>query len=232
MNGLEDLGFSKGVILETIVSTYDFEEQPTAAPMGVTTMDMQHVIIKPYSSTLTFKNLCLQRSAVINLTSNPELFYRTAFKEVNQEGRVPLEWFGKAEVVNAPKIISADAFIEVSVSDVKFLGERAEVLCDVKLVRFSKVLPRAYCRATFATIEAIIHATRVKVFLDKGEYEEAERLIKLIRHYGSVVDHVAPDSTCSKILADLIQRANLWTGLKYEGSGDNPFKASSWVFGP
>ena len=214
MSSLENLGFSKGVILETIVSTYDLEGQPTAAPMGVTTMDMQHVIIKPYSSTSTFKNLYSQRCAVINVTSNPEVFYRTAFKEVNQGGKVPLEWFGKAEVVNAPKIILADAFIEVSVSDVKFLGERAEFSCDVKLVRSSKILPRAYCRATFATIEAIIHATRVKVFLDKGECEEAERLIKLIKHYGTLVDHVAPNSTCSKILADLIRRANSWRRVK------------------
>jgi len=223
MNNLEDLGFIKGVILETIVSTYCLDGQPTAAPMGVMTMDMRYVIVKPYCSTLTFKNLYFQRDAVLNLTSNPELYYRTAFKEVNPNGRVPLEWFGKAEVVNAPRILLADAFVEISVLDTKLLGERAEFLCDVKLVRCSRVLPRAYCRATFATIEAIIHATRVKVFLDKGEYEKAERLIKLIRYYSTIVNHVAPNSKCSEILANLIQQVNLWRQKNHEGSCENSF---------
>jgi hypothetical protein len=210
MNCLEDLGFSKKVVLETIVSTYSLDGQPTAAPMGVTTMDMQHVIIKPYFSTLTYKNLSTQRNAVINLTSNPELYYRTAFKEVNSGGKIPYEWFGKAEAVNAPKIFLADAFIEVSVIDIKSLSERAEVLCDIKLVTCSKVLPKAYCRATFATIEAIIHATRVKIFLKKGEYKKAETLTKLIKYYSTVVNNVAPNSRCSEIINDLIQRINLW----------------------
>jgi hypothetical protein len=67
MNNLEDLGFIKGVILETIVSTYCLDGQPTAAPMGVMTMDMRYVIVKPYCSTLTFKNLYFQRDAVLNL---------------------------------------------------------------------------------------------------------------------------------------------------------------------
>jgi len=126
VNSLKDLGFTKGVILETIISTYCLDGQPTAAPMGVMTMDMQHLIVKPYCSTLTFKNLYFQRSAVLNLTSNPELYYRTAFKEVNPNGKVPLEWFGKAEIVNAPIILSADAFIEISVLEIKPFGERAE----------------------------------------------------------------------------------------------------------
>jgi hypothetical protein len=223
VNNLEDLGFAKGAIFEAIVSTYCLDGQPTAAPMGVMTMNMQHVIVKPYCSTLTFKNLYFQRDAVLNLTSNPELYYRTVFKEVNPNGRVPLEWFGKAEIVNAPRVLSADAFVEVSVVDIKLLGERAEFLCGVKLVRCSRVLPKAYCRATFATIEAIIHATRVKAFLNKGEYEKAERLIELIRHYSAVVNRVAPNSKCSEILADLIRQVNLWRRENNEGSCENSF---------
>jgi hypothetical protein len=222
MNNLEDLGFTKGAIFEAIVSTFCLDGQPTAAPMGVMTMDMKHLSVKPYLSTLTFQNLYFQRNAVLNLTSNPELYYRTAFKEVNPNGRVPFEWFGKAEIVNAPRILSADAFIEVSVMDIKPLGERAEFLCDVKLIRCPRLLPKAYCRATFATIEAIIHATRVKAFLNRGEYEKAERLIELIRHYCAVVNRVAPNSKCSEILANLTRQVNLWRENR-EGSCENSF---------
>ena len=35
MAKLTDLGFSKGIIFETIVSTYNLDGSPNAAPMGV-----------------------------------------------------------------------------------------------------------------------------------------------------------------------------------------------------
>src|SRR4030042_727868 len=64
---------------------------------------------------LTYKNLQRKRCAVINVTSNAELFFRTAFKEANNDGEMPLEWFEKAETVDAPRLRMADAFIEVNV---------------------------------------------------------------------------------------------------------------------
>jgi hypothetical protein len=213
MTSLTNLGFLKGAIMETIVSTYNMNGQPNAAPMGVKTEDMKHIVIRPYTSTLTYTNLQSKKCAVINVTSNPELYYRTAFKEANPDGRIPTEWFEKAETVDAPRLQMADAFVEVSVVDIKSLGaERAEVFCDVKLIKASSLLPKVYCRATFATIEAIIHATRVKLFLagDRQKQEQAHRLIELIQHYNAIVNRVAPKSRYSEIMADLAERINSW----------------------
>lgn len=213
MKALADLGFLKNSILEAIVSTYDANGQPTAAPMGVKTEDMKRIIIRPYTSTLTYKNLQSKRCAVINITSNPELYYRTAFKEANPEGKIPAEWFEKAETVDAPRLRMAEAFVEVSVVDIKMpRTERAEVICNVQLIKMSRLLPKAYCRAVFATIEAIIHATRVRLFLssDRQKRKKAYRLIKLVEHYNNVVNSVAPNTHYSEIMADLIRRINLW----------------------
>jgi hypothetical protein len=211
VGGVADLGFLKNIVVETIVSTYSPDGQPTAAPMGVEAEDELHVVIRPYVSTLTYRNLRLKRSAVINVTSNPELYYRTAFKETNPGAKVPREWFGRAEAVDAPRLLLADAFIEASVTNIGLLpGGRAEVLCDIKLVDFSKVFPRAYCRAVSATIETIIHATRVKAFLALREHEEAGRLVELIKYYRTIVDRVAPGSRYSEIMTDLIQRISSW----------------------
>lgn len=217
MNNLAGLGFLKNTIVEVIVSTYNGEGQPNAAPMGVETVDMQRIVIRPYTSSLTYKNLQLKRCAVINVTSDPEVYYRAALKEVNSDDRIPVEWFERAEVVDAPRLRMADAFVEVSIVGVKSLGaERAEFLCDVEHVKALNVLPRVYCRAIFATIESVIHATRIKLFLTSGKQEQARRLIELIRHYNTVVKRVAPNSRCSEIMADLIRRINSW-GLEVEG---------------
>jgi hypothetical protein len=214
MTEITDLGFSEGVIVETVVSTYNVDGQPNAAPMGAIMTSPQRLVLRIYTSSLTYKNLQSKRCAVVNVTSDPEVFYRTAFKEANPKGRMPQEWFEKAETVDAPRLRTADALIEVTVADIRpFDAERAEVLCDVELVKASSVLPKVYCRALFATIEAIIHATRVKTFMihgDRQKREQALKLLEMIRECHDVVNRVAPNSRYSEIMADLNQRVDSW----------------------
>ena len=77
------------------MSTYNAEGEPSAAPMGVESKDMKHLIIRPYVSSLTYENLKTRRCAVVNVTSDPEMFYRTAFKVIDPHLRIPSEWFKK-----------------------------------------------------------------------------------------------------------------------------------------
>lgn len=213
MTNLYDLGFLEGTIGETIVSTYDVDGQPNAAPMGVMMDSSKQLIIRPFVSSLTYKNLQANRCAVVNVTSNPELFYLTAFKEANPDRKLSLELFEKAEMVDAPRLLAADAIIEVLVAETgSFSPERAEFLCNVQLVKASKALPKVYCRAQFATIEAIIHATRIKPFLrgNKQEQKHAFRLLELVNVCQDVVNRTAPNSRYSEIMAELHQRISLW----------------------
>jgi hypothetical protein len=213
MTNLYDLGFLEGIIGETIVSTYDVDGQATAAPMGIVVESNERLRIRPYTSSLTYKNLQANRCAVVNVTSDPKLFYLTAFKEANPDGKLSLELFEKAEMVDAPRLLAADAIIEVLVAETgSFSPERAEFLCNVQLVKASKVLPTVYCRAQFATIEAIIHATRIKPFLrgNKQEQKHAFRLLDLVNVYKDVVNRTAPNSRYSEIMAELHQRISLW----------------------
>jgi hypothetical protein len=213
MTNLYDLGFLKDTIGETIISTYDADGQPNAAPMGVVIESDERLLIRPYISSLTYRNLQAKRCAVVNLTSNPELFYLTAFKEANPDGNLSPELFEKAETVDAPRLRAADATVEVSVAETRSFGaERAEFLCNVQIVTASKALPKVYCRAQFATIEAIIHATRIKPFLrgDKQEQERAFRLMELVEICSDVVERTAPNTHYSEIMADLTQRIHSW----------------------
>ena len=211
MTNLYDLGFLKDTIGETIVSTYSADGQPTAAPMGIVMKSNEQLIIRPFISSLTYKNIQTKKCAVANVTSNPELFYLTAFKEANPDGKLPPDLFQKAETVDAPRLRAADATVEVSVDETgSFSTERADFLCNVKLVKASKKLPKVYCRAQFATIEAIIHATRIKPFLMGNKQERAFRLLELVELCSDIVNHTAPKSRYSEIMADLTQRINSW----------------------
>jgi hypothetical protein len=213
MTNLYDLGFLKDTIGETIVSTYSADGKPTAAPMGIVMKSNEQVIIRPFISSLTYKNIQTKKCAVANVTSNPELFYLTAFKEANPDGKLPPDLFQKAETVDAPRLRAADATVEVSVDETgSFSTERAEFLCNVQLVKASKKLPKVYCRAQFATIEAIIHATRIKLFLrgDKQEQKQAIKLLELVNVCEHIVERTAPNSRYSEIIADLTGSISLW----------------------
>ena len=213
MISLSDLGFVSGIIAETIVSTYDVGCQLSAAPMGVIIKNNHQLIIRPYVSSLTYKNLQTTKCAVVNVTSNPELFYLTAFKELNSEGKLSVDMFEKAQTVDAPRLHAADAFVEVSVDEsISFSGDRAEFLCDVQLVEALKALPMVYCRAQFATIEAIVHATRIKLFLtgNKQEQKRAIELLGLVNVCQDVVERTAPNSCYCEVMADLRKRIDSW----------------------
>ncbi len=62
----------------------------------------------------------------------------------------------------------------------------------------------------FATIESIIHTTRIKAFFTEGKNKEAEELIKLVEYYKKLVKRVSPDSKYLKIVEDLIDKFDLW----------------------
>ena len=213
MTNLTDLGFIKGTIGETIVTTYDINGQPNAAPMGILIENNEQLKIKPYRTSVTYNNLQTNKCAVVNLTSNPQLFYLTTFKDLRHDGKFPNGMFEKAEMVNAPRLEAAHSIIEVSVARIdSFSSERAEILCNVKFVKSSKAFPQVYCRAQFATIEAIIHSTRIKLFIrgNKQQQKQAIQLTELVNICNDIVNRTAPNSIYSEIMNELTQMIKLW----------------------
>ncbi len=217
MTKLPDLGYTKGLIFETIVSTFNEHEQPNAAPMGTIMENDSQIVIKLYNTSLTHKNLQTSKCAAINITSNIDLFYKTAFKENNPIGKLPADWFVKAETVNAPRLKTSDATIEVAVADMKPIdAEKTVVICNVKHISATKNLPQAYCRAFPATVEAIIHATRIKAFLAGNEKQKAQakKLLETIAASQDVVNRTAPNSRYAEIMTDLTRMIDSWRNTK------------------
>jgi uncharacterized protein len=212
MQKLTDLGFQVGVISEVIVSTCNMDGTSNAAPMGVTLQDNQHVSLIIFNSSSTRRNLKANRCGVINLTSSVEVFYKTAFKETNPNGKLPRNWFMKAKGVNAPKLQFSDATVDFSVTKIKSVSpDKSEFLCNVESVTAPKKCPQVYCRAMSATLEAIIHATRVKAFIgNEAEKERVSNLLKIIENCNDVVERVAPNSAYSSVMADLMERIDSW----------------------
>jgi hypothetical protein len=212
MAKLTDLGFSKGPIFETIISTYNKDGSPNAAPMGATMQNPQTITLNIFNSSQTSYNLKTTKCAVINLTSNIEIFYKTAFKEANRNEQLPQEWFEKEEMVNAPKLRLAEATIDVTVAGTVPSGaEKTNFSLKIEQINAAEMCPQVYCRAMSATLEAIIHATRVKVFVnDPKKKEQVSQLLETIKNCNDVVNRTAPNSQYAWVMADLNKRIDSW----------------------
>jgi len=212
MAKLTDLGFKKGIYCETIVSTYNPDGTSNAAPMGLKLLDEQQLSMSIFNTSSTCRNIKEKKCAVVNLTSKIEVFYKSTFKEVNHDRKVPAEWFGKSDVVEAPKLCSADATVEVSVAHLEPDGkERTKFACKVELLTAAEQFPQVYCRAMPLTLEAITHATRVKAFINLPEKQkEATRLIETIQNHAHIVERVAPNSEYTAVFEDLQHRIDSW----------------------
>jgi len=208
---LAKMGFVKNGIVETIISTFDKNRNSIAAPMGVSAEDEKHITLSIYKTTKTYKNLKEKKCGVANITSDPTLFHRTVFKDVNPGGKLPNDWFTHASNVDAPYLRNTDAFIEFRVTNLTGSGEKAKVRCRVqKIVVARKDLLQVYHRAKSAVIESIIHATRIEIFLATDEKKKAKELIELVNHYTKIVNRVAPNSTYSQIMTDIQNRIKKW----------------------
>lgn len=213
MISLEDLGFTKGIIFETIVSTYTKQGHPNIAPMGVIKLDTRKILIKIYRSSNTFKNLKSKRCAVVNVSKDATLFYKSAIKENNIDNNVSKDLFEKGEIVDAPLLKKADATMEALVWDIKNLdSERAEVVLEVKKIKSAGCLPKVYNRAFSATIESIILATRIKLFLvgNQLQKKQAKKMIEKVMWFKEIIRRTAPKSEYENIISDLIEKIKVW----------------------
>jgi hypothetical protein len=204
MPTLATLGFKKGWIFEAIIAT-SYNAVPNAAPMGVTTYDMEHIIIRPYKSTQTYTNLVANKCATINVTTDPQLFYKTAFKKRRMNSLPPTLFVEAA--IGAPRLRGADAYIEASVFKIEENDQnRANVTCKVEHIKIINDNLRLYCRGLFAVIEGIIHTTRIEEFLSKGREDEANRLIEKVKYYQDLIERVSPLSDYTTIMDKLFTR--------------------------
>jgi hypothetical protein len=204
-------------IFEVIVSTCDANGVPNAAPMGIRFIrveDSTHekkIMIKPFKSTTTYCNLSSQCEAVINVTSDPILFYEAAFKHQSAQGNLKTS-FCPAKTVKPPWIKGCDAYIEVSVESIRDAAgqekDRSEILCQVKSIQLQNQEAKLYSRAPYVLIESIIHATRVNELRSQGLADEANELTKLINRYRKLIQRVAPSSKYEDTAEELVRITN------------------------
>jgi hypothetical protein len=205
---LADLGFCQGIICETIICTFNRDGRPNAAPMGVMVKGGQKVSLIVYNSAETLKNLQNIKAATLNLTGDIDFYYKSALKD----DELPIDWFEKSKVINAPKLKAASATVSVSIEDFEPINAiRTKVIGNVEHVEALKMYPLVYCRAMPAVLEAIIHATRVKALVNiEAEQAHVVALCSLIQNCNDIVNRSSHNSHYIELMSDLQKKIDSW----------------------
>jgi len=185
------------VILETIVSTMDREGRPNFAPMGIT-LDGGTVLLRPFGTAQTWRNLQEVEEGVVNFTDNVVLFARCAvgpFVRPHQEARK----------VRGTVLDDACFWKEFVVESKDLGGERGRfsgrVVCEGRLRDFV-----GFNRARHAVIEATILVTRLHLLGRDRVLEEISRLRPL-------VDKTAGPAEC-EAFEFLMEHARRWNDAR------------------
>ena len=203
---LDELGFDMGSVSEAIVTTLNPDGTPNAAPMGVLRAEPETLEIRPFNTSITYRNLIGNPRACVNVTDDPALFLVAAFK------REKLEGFKTASVDGDLRLEPSDASIFISVVDSRELSEiRSCFTCKVTGAEIHRPTPKVFSRGRAEAIEAVIHATRIQVFLGEGKAAAVERLIKRFNECKDVVNRVSPpESVEAKVIVELERLIDEW----------------------
>ena len=203
---LDELGFSMGNVNEAIITTVNPDGSPNAAAMGILRVGQKNLEIRPFKTSSTYENLLKRRKACINITDDPSLFLVTTFKNERLEG------FQKASITGDLKLESSDAHVFIDVLDRSNISEiQSSFRCIASSIDIRRHIPRVFSRGRSAAIEAIVHATRIEVFIREGRLKRVERLIKRFDACKDVVNRVsAPDSTEVKVIKALEMMIGRW----------------------
>lgn len=178
---LKRLGFTENCIVETILVTKKENNTYNAAPMGV--IRVKNILeVKPFKSSMTYKNLHRTKHASINITDDPMLFFKTAFKTQFEDTSPITDWL----IEDSYAAIMVEKTGQVSSSNI-----RASFIFKPTRIIINKNEPTVFSRGRAEAIEAVIHATRVNAFLSEKREKEVKELVKKIQNNFQIISRVS-----------------------------------------
>jgi len=197
---LKRLGFSKGTTSEVLLSL-SLGSEVNVAPMGVKLGENAELIIKVFAGCRTYD--LIRRGArdyVVNITSNPLLFYYAIFGKDSLKLR-------PSRCVSAPRVAGCEAYVEAERKGVDYGRDYLILHLRPIHIEYRRVLPKAFCRAAPAVIEALVYYTKIPYLKKSGKSREAEGMLKRILACAEVVGHCTRSRRLRSILRNVIERA-------------------------
>ena len=171
---------SAGSILEGIVTTTNDDGSVNISPMGPVVDElMQHLLLRPFQTSTTYRNLKRTGQGVFHVTDDVNLFARAAIGQLD-----PLPEVVPATAVDGFVLRDACRWYAFQVERLDDRHERTEIVArTVDQGRFRDFF--GFNRARHAVIEAAILATRVHILPAEQILADLERLKSPLQKTGS-----------------------------------------------
>ncbi len=191
MQNLEFLGMEKGLLYETIVTTYNVEGMPNAAPIGVICKNKNEIMLHLFEGTHTLENIKISSRFIVNILKDPLVFTGCT------TGDLSFNYFKKHD--NDFYIKNADAFFSASVKSIKEI-ERKDNISKSKMsiinacveeIIIKKENVEPLNRAIFAIIESLVYLSRINIVDENTSQIYLERIHEMSRIVNRVggLDH-------------------------------------------
>ena len=178
------------MIVETVTTTINPDGTVNCAAMGVEWGD-EEIVIKPFRSTRTLRNLEARGAAVVNLTDDILLFAQAALEDPHPPTR-------PADVVDGAVLADACSWREVTVESIDASGPRARVTTRV-VGRGSGREFVGFNRASSAVLEATILASRAGLLPADEIRAELARLDVVVDKTAGPRERAAMDSVLARV---------------------------------
>jgi len=190
-----------GLLLEGIVTTLNNDGTPHIAPMGpIVDADFARLLLRPFRSSVTYRNLKRSGQGVLHVTDDVALFARAAVGRIDEIPKLL-----PAKTIDGVILADACRWYAFRVTSHDDRGERAAIVAEV----VERGLTRhffGFNRAKHAVIEAAILATRTHLLDSQYVLNEYERLAVLVVKTGGRQEHTAFDFLWKYVRDQLVQR--------------------------
>jgi uncharacterized protein len=174
------------LILEGIVTTLNADGTVNISPMGPRVdASMSRLVLKPYQTSTTYRNLKRTGQGVFHVTDDVELIARAAVGVPD-----PLPAMEPARAVAGQIISGACRWYAIEVRSIDEARERTEIVCEVvECGRLRDFF--GFNRGKHAVVEAAILATRIEFFPPGELLSQLDRLRPLVEKTGGPAEHRA-----------------------------------------
>ena len=200
------LPFEKNIIYETIISSYNKDGMPNAAPMGILLDEENEIILRVFNQSDTYKNLLANKICAINLSNNPNLYVNaTLFQD-----ELKADFFTKHPDFSAPILKSCkENFLILKIIKIESdsLPNRTLFIGKIVYQKLQNQISPVFTRAFSSLIEILIHVTRVIYYsqIMGSNSKEVLELIELINHHSQVISKVSDKNS---IYQQLLRKIN------------------------
>ncbi len=165
------MGFTPGRIMEAIVTTFNEDGSPNAAPIGICPLEDGKIQMDVHEPSDTRHNILRTGCCVVNIIFDPYLFLKCAILGSGKgeaENEITADEIVPAENIDAPALKEANAWIELKMlqseektkTDMHGEMKLSRIIFSVEKIKVNKEYPVAINRGVFAAIETAVALSR------------------------------------------------------------------------